>query len=149
MLIAAVLCIGIGVYPAALYSLLPYDTGYNPYDATHVLAQTQLLFFSALAFVWLNLKGMYPPELHSTNLDVEWFYRRLFPVAIQSLFAAIWRLDDVLRRAFVTRLHRCLDILSSIYHVPTGLLTSARPAGSMAMWVAIFLAGYLFLSFVY
>ena len=48
MLIAAVLCIAIGVYPAALYSLLPYDTGYNPYDATHVLAQTQLLFFSAL-----------------------------------------------------------------------------------------------------
>ena len=149
MLIAAVLCIGIGVYPAALYSLLPYDTGYNPYDATHVLAQTQLLFFSALAFVWLNLRGMYPPELHSTNLDVEWFYRRLFPVAIQNLLAAIWKLDGALRRAFVKRLHRSLNFLSGIYHVPTGLLTSARPAGSMAMWVAIFLAGYLFLSFIY
>ena len=148
MLIAAVLCIGIGVYPAALYSLLPYDTGYNPYDATHVLAQTQLLFFSALAFVWLNLKGMYPPELHSTNLDVEWFYRRLFPVAIQSLFATTWKLDGALRRAFVLRLHQCLHYLSGIYHVPTGLLTSSRPAGSMAMWVAIFLAGYLFLSFI-
>lgn len=149
MSIAAVLCIGIGVYPAALYSLLPYDTGYNPYDATHVLAQTQLLFFSALAFVWLNLRGLYPPELHSTNLDVEWFYRRLFPVAIRSLLAAAWKLDGALRRAFVTRLHRWLDILSGIYHVPTGILTSSRPAGSMAMWVAIFLAGYLFLSFIY
>ncbi|MGI9309653.1 MAG: Na(+)/H(+) antiporter subunit D [Gammaproteobacteria bacterium] len=149
MLIAAVLCVGIGVYPFAMYSLLPYDTGYNPYDATHVLAQTQLLFFSALAFVWLNLRGMYPPELHSTNLDTEWFYRRLFPVAIQKLFAAAWKLDSAFRRAFVTKLHRYLDVLSSIYHVPTGLLTSARPAGSMAMWVAIFLAGYLFLSFVY
>jgi len=149
MSIAAVLCIGIGVYPAALYSLLPYDTGYNPYDATHVLAQTQLLFFSALAFVWLNLRGLYPPELHSTNLDVEWFYRPLFPVAIRSLLAAAWKLDGALRRAFVTRLHRWLDILSGIYHVPTGILTSSRPAGSMAMWVAIFLAGYLFLSFIY
>ena len=149
MLIAAVLCVGIGVYPAALYSLLPYDTGYNPYDATHVLAQTQLLFFSALAFVWLNLRGMYPPELRSTNLDVDWFYRRLFPVAVQSLFAATWKLDGALRRAFVTKLHRYLDILSSLYHVPTGLFTSARPAGSMAMWVAIFLAGYLFLSFIH
>ena len=76
MSIAAGLCIAIGIYPAALYSLLPYDTGYNPYDATHVLAQTQLLFFSALAFVWLNLKGLYPPELRSTNLDFDWFYRR-------------------------------------------------------------------------
>jgi len=149
MLIAAVLCIGIGVYPATLYSLLPYDTGYNPYNATHVLAQTQLLFFSALAFVWLNLRGMYPPELHSTNLDAEWFYRRLFPVAIQSLFAATWKLDGALRRVFVTRLHQSLDYLSGIYQVPSGLLTSARPAGSMAMWVAIFLAGYLFLSFIY
>ncbi len=149
MLIAAVLCIAIGVYPAALYSLLPYDTGYNPYDATHVLAQTQLLFFSALAFVWLNLRGMYPPELRSTNLDAEWFYRRLFPVAIQSLFAAIWKLDGALRRTFVKRLQQSLDYLSGIYHVPSGLLTSARPTGSMAMWVAIFLAGYLFLSFIH
>ena len=148
MLIAAVLCVGIGVYPFAMYSLLPYDTGYNPYDATHVLAQTQLLFFSALAFVWLNLKGLYPPELHSTNLDAEWFYRRLFPAAIQNLFAAIWKLDGALRRAFVTRLYKYLDYLSGIYHVPSGLLTSSRPAGSMAMWVAIFLAGYLFLSFI-
>ncbi|MES0327020.1 MAG: Na(+)/H(+) antiporter subunit D, partial [Gammaproteobacteria bacterium] len=89
MFIAAVLCIAIGVYPSALYSLLPYDTGYNPYDATHVLAQTQLLFFSALAFVWLNLKGMYPPELRSTNLDFDWLYRRAFPVALQNMFSII------------------------------------------------------------
>ena len=148
MLIAAVLCIGIGVYPAALYALLPYDTGYNPYDATHVLAQTQLLFFSALAFVWLNLRGLYPPELHSTNLDAEWFYRRLFPVAIQSLFAATWKLDGALRRVFITRLHQSRDYLSGVFHLPSGILSSARPTGSMAMWVAIFLAGYLFLSFV-
>ncbi|MEQ8514342.1 MAG: Na(+)/H(+) antiporter subunit D, partial [Chromatocurvus sp.] len=56
MSLAAALCITIGVFPDFLYRLLPYDTGYNPYDATHVLAQTQLLFFSALAFVWLNLR---------------------------------------------------------------------------------------------
>ena len=149
MLIAAVLCVGIGVYPAVLYSLLPYDTGYNPYDATHVLAQTQLLFFSALAFVWLNLRGMYPPELRSTNLDAEWIYRRLFPLAIQNLFAATWKLDGAIRQAFVKRLHQSLGYLSGIYQVPSGLLTSARPAGSMAMWVAIFLAGYLLLSFIY
>ena len=100
MLIAAVLCIGIGVYPSALYSLLPYDTGYNPYDATHVLAQTQLLFFSALAFVWLNLKGMYPPELRSTNLDFEWIYRRAMPVALRNVFSFIWKTDHSLRQLF-------------------------------------------------
>ena len=50
MAIAAVLCIGIGVYPEALYQLLPnyaFDasTGgtYNAYDVTHVVMQLQLL----------------------------------------------------------------------------------------------------------
>ena len=74
--IAAVLCIGIGSFPQYLYSLLPYDTDYTPYDATHVLAQIQLLLFSALAFVWLKLSGIYPPELRSTNIDAEWIYRK-------------------------------------------------------------------------
>ena len=74
--IAAVLCIGIGSFPQFLYNLLPYDTDYTPYDATHVLAQIQLLLFSALAFVWLKLSGIYPPELRSTNIDAEWIYRK-------------------------------------------------------------------------
>ena len=52
---------------------------YSPYDVTHLLTQMQILFFSALAFVWLNLKGLYPPELRSTHLDFDWFYRKLFP----------------------------------------------------------------------
>ena len=79
--IGAVLCIGIGSFPQYLYSLLPFQTGYSAYDATHVLAQTQLLLFSALAFVWLKLSGIYPPELRSVNIDAEWVYRKGFVVA--------------------------------------------------------------------
>ena len=78
--IAAVLCVGIGSFPQYLYNLLPYETDYTPYDATHVLAQIQLLLFSALAFVWLKLSGIYPPELRSMNIDAEWVYRRGLPV---------------------------------------------------------------------
>jgi len=77
--IAAVLCIYIGSSPQFLYSLLPFPIDYSPYDMTHVVTQLQILFFSALAFVWLNLKGLYPPELLSTNLDSDWFYRKFFP----------------------------------------------------------------------
>ena len=77
--LASALCIYIGCSPQLLYSILPYEINYSPYDVTHVLTQLQILFFSAMAFVWLNLKGLYPPELRSTNLDVDWFYRRLFP----------------------------------------------------------------------
>ncbi|MDE0309246.1 MAG: Na(+)/H(+) antiporter subunit D [Acidiferrobacterales bacterium] len=74
--IAAFLCIGIGSFPQFLYGLLPYETNYTAYDTTHVLAQIQILLFSALAFVWLKLSGIYPPELRSVNIDVEWVYRK-------------------------------------------------------------------------
>lgn len=79
MTIAAALCILIGVQPGLLYSLLPNTVEYNAYDMTHVLAQLQLLFFSALAFVWLQKRGLYPPELPSINIDAEWLYRKLLP----------------------------------------------------------------------
>jgi len=148
MTIAAVLCIAIGVYPSALYSLLPYDTGYNPYDATHVLAQTQLLFFSALAFVWLNLKGLYPPELRSTNLDFDWIYRRLAPVALQKTFSVIWQADEALRQVFLTRFDLLMAFISRQNKGASSLLSRTYPVGSMVMWVSVILAAYLFLSFI-
>ena len=74
--ITAFLCIAIGVYPDALYSILPYPVDYSPYTATHVITQLQLLMFSALAFAVLFISGLYPPELKSVNLDTDWFYRR-------------------------------------------------------------------------
>jgi len=148
MTIAAVLCVAIGVYPSALYSLLPYDTGYNPYDATHVLAQTQLLFFSALAFVWLNLKGLYPPELRSTNLDFDWTYRRLAPVALQKTFSVIWQADQSLRQTFLAKFDLCLTFISRRHEGVSGLLSRIYPVGSMVMWVSVILAAYLFLSFI-
>jgi len=79
--ITAFLCIFIGCYPRPLYSLLPYPVDYVPYTAPHVLGQTQLLFFSALAFSLLLLSGIYPGEQRCVNLDFDWIYRmgsRLF-----------------------------------------------------------------------
>ncbi len=74
--LAAFLCIFNGTFPAFLYSLMPYQVDYAPYTLTHVVTQTQLLFFSALAFTTLMLLRIYPPELRSVNLDVDWFYRQ-------------------------------------------------------------------------
>ncbi len=74
--IAAFLCIFIGVYPAPLYALLPYPVDYVPYTAPHVVGQTQLLFFSALAFTLLLRAGIYPAEIRCMNLDADWFYRK-------------------------------------------------------------------------
>ena len=74
--IAAFLCVFNGIFPWLLYSLLPNEVDYHPYSLTHVITQTQLLFFSALAFTYLKLSGIYPPELRSVNLDADWFYRK-------------------------------------------------------------------------
>jgi multicomponent Na+:H+ antiporter subunit D len=75
--IAAALCIGIGSYPAPLYAILPFqDVVYHPYHYSHVLSQTQLLFFSALAFTLLLRSGIYPAEIRAINLDSDWFYRK-------------------------------------------------------------------------
>jgi multicomponent Na+:H+ antiporter subunit D len=79
--IASFICILVGTYPEVLYQMLPWENEYVPYDLTHTLTQLQLLFFSALAFVWLNKKGLYPPELKSVNLDFEWLYRKVMPNA--------------------------------------------------------------------
>lgn len=74
--LAAFLCIAIGVFPGPLYSILPFPVEYEPYTAAHLIDQTQLLAFSALAFTLLMLSGIYPPEISSINLDVDWFYRK-------------------------------------------------------------------------
>ena len=79
MSLAAFLCIAVGVYPQALYNILPYEVNFQPYTTTHVVTQLQLLLFSALAFGWLMRSGLYPPELKSTNLDFDWIYRYFLP----------------------------------------------------------------------
>lgn len=72
----AALNIFLGVYPAPLLSILPYETTYNAYTAGHVLFQYQLLFFSILAFTLLLRSGLYPAEIKAINLDFDYFYRK-------------------------------------------------------------------------
>ncbi|TNF07021.1 MAG: Na(+)/H(+) antiporter subunit D [Gammaproteobacteria bacterium] len=145
MTIAAALCITIGMFPEVLYQLLPYDTGYNPYDATHVLAQTQLLCFSALAFVWLNMRHMYPPELPSVNLDAEWTYRRLVPAFLSWATAMVVAVNGTLRAAAKHLFDWIVDYISR-HHGPQGILARTWPTGSVVTWVVVLLVVYLSLS---
>ncbi len=73
MAIAAVLCIGIGVFPNALYAILPFSTDYQPYTASHVSGSLNLLLFTALGF-FLFLKYLDPER--TISLDTDWLYRR-------------------------------------------------------------------------
>ena len=78
MAVSAFLCIFLGCNPQWLYSLLPNEAmGYHPYDGTHVITQLEILLFSALTFILLNLWDKYPKEMPSVNLDADWIYRKL------------------------------------------------------------------------
>ncbi len=145
MTIAATLCVGIGVFPELLYQALPYATTYSAYDTTHVLTQLQLLLFSALAFVWLNQRGLYPPELNSVHLDVDWTYRRLLPAAAQPLIRGVARVDRSLRQSGTQLLDACLRVVRGL-HGPGGLLSRRVSSGTMVSWVTLVLAIYLLLS---
>ncbi len=147
MAIAAALCIGIGTYPDALYAILPYAVSYEPYSASHVLAQLQLLVFSALAFAVLIRTGVYPPELRSVNLDSDWFFR----VALYRLSRRIGELIGRGQAALGGAARELGDqLLARIYHHhgPQGALARTWPTGSMALWVLILLLGYLLLYYV-
>lgn len=142
MTLAAALCLFIGMQPQYLYALLPWEVAYWPYDVTHVLTQLQLLMFSALAFVWLNRQGLYPPELRSVNLDAEWLYRKLLPElswsAWQRLQALQRALDIRLRSGWATLERGFNRTLLADYH-----LAASWPTGSMVLWVALLLAAFL------
>lgn len=138
MSLAAALCIGIGCYPEMLYGLLPYATDYSAYDTSHVLAQLQLLAFSALAFTSLKLYHVYPPELRSIHLDAQWVYRRLAPTTLNWLFVRIQRADRAFRAFALSGLGWVTRSIVR-HHRPTGTLARSWPTGSMMLWMAMLL----------
>ncbi len=147
MAIAAALCIGIGVFPGALYSILPYPVEYVPYSASHVVAQLQLLVFSALAFAVLMRTGVYPPELRSVNLDSDWLYRVAAPAAVRLVGGSIGRFQRAAGSALGTGIRQWVD-LTRRESQPHGLLVRTSPTGSMALWVMVMLLAYLVLYYV-
>ncbi|MGI9484360.1 MAG: Na(+)/H(+) antiporter subunit D [Geminicoccaceae bacterium] len=143
--ITAFLCVGIGVFPAPLYAILPHPVDFHPYTVTHVITQYQLLLFSALAFVWLMRSGVYPPELRSTNLDFDVIYRKGLP-ALASWFVRIFQpMDHAIRQSVIRVCHR---VVAGIYRYsgPGGSLARSLGTGSMVFWVLTMLAGYLLIS---
>ncbi len=140
----APLCIGFGLYPSALYALLPVPTDYAPYTPSSVVFQLQLLMFSVLAF-FLAL-----PVIKRTltiSLDVDWFWRRagrLFAAEFEAhwlrAYGALGARGYAAARRFIEGLYRT--------HGPEGALARTRPSGYMALWMTVLLSAFLLLSFL-
>jgi multicomponent Na+:H+ antiporter subunit D len=145
--LAAIICVFNGTYPWVLYGMLPFPVEYEPYTAAHVLTQSQLLFFSALAFCWLKLSGLYPPELPGINIDAEWSYRKGLPALVGVLRA----LDDRIRTPALSKGRKWIErFIGQVYrhHGPQGILARTWPTGSMAFWTTVLLAAYLVVYFL-
>ena len=140
--IAALACIGIGSFPGLFYSILPFVTDYHPYSLDHVVTQTQLLFLAALAvFVFIRV-GIYPAELRATNLDSDWFYRRLGA----GILIGAGKISERGWRAFAYQVERAVKFLADglhTYHGPSGLLARSWQTSHMAFWTSVVLAAYL------
>ena len=147
MAVTAALCIGIGVFPSLLYGILPYSVKYEPYTAAHVVAQLQLLVFSALAFAVLMRTGIYPPELRSVNLDSDWLYRIVAPAIARFSERLIGRAQGAVGAVLNAGLGWGVR-MTNRERRPQGFLVRTWPTGSMTLWVMVMLLGYLVLYYL-
>lgn len=138
MAVAAVACLGIGFYPAALYAILPWAVDYTPYDLTHVLTQLQLLAFAILGVVFLHRSGLYPAEIRATNVDAEWLWRKALPAVAHGIVAVLRWLRRSMRDAFDSVWGH--TVLLANREQLQSMLARNWPTGSMVLWVGVFLA---------
>ena len=145
--ITAALCIGVGCWYGPLYGLLPYRVEYHPYTTFHVMAQMQLLMWSALAFTWLNRTGLYPPELRSTNVDSDWIYRRALPAVVRPLGEMGLGAWQALLRVLRGALDETLAWVQR-HHGAQGVFARTWTTGGLALCTALVLGGYLLLYYL-
>ena len=149
--IAAVLCVGLGVFYQPLYSLLPHqevlhsESFHGPYDTTHVVTQLQLLLFSAAAFVFLVKTKLYPAEITSVNLDTDHVYRRWLPSTAEAVHSTASQLGVRLRERTEASVLDVLAVVRALHSPTGGLLGTPWPSGQTAMWAAVLLAVSLLL----
>ncbi|MGH7276128.1 MAG: Na(+)/H(+) antiporter subunit D [Candidatus Rokuibacteriota bacterium] len=96
MTLTAALCLGIGLFPSALYALLPHPVAYAPYSAGHVLEVLEALAGTAVGFVLLR------PLLTSAatvTLDMDRVYRAAGRWIVSGLAPALAAAAGALERA--------------------------------------------------
>ncbi|MDH5515465.1 MAG: Na(+)/H(+) antiporter subunit D, partial [Gammaproteobacteria bacterium] len=91
-----------------------------------------------------NKQGLYPPELHSVNLDAEWFYRRLIPAGAQRTLLLLRAAKESTRTTVTAHMQGVKNEFDKSpmakYH-----LAESWPTGSMVFWISAILAAFLLL----
>ena len=137
MIILSLLCVGIGVFPNYLYSILPYTVDYVPYTSSHVVFQLQLLLFAGFAFFvmlpWLK-------RTLTISLDIDWLYRWFFPNIISKIFYKRFLFKKSNPIEIIYKMNDDMKLSKSLIKNYT--------SGEMVLWVSITLAVYLFIFYL-
>ncbi|OPY76957.1 MAG: Na(+)/H(+) antiporter subunit D [Syntrophorhabdus sp. PtaU1.Bin153] len=135
--LTSALCFIIGVYPKALYVLLPFPVEYHPYTLSHVSEYAQILSFTGLVF--FLLVGKLAPE-DKMNLDMDYAYRKgtrifmWFDEKVISVVDAFW--GELYRRVGLALLFKNARISNGfdrkvIDGVVDGSAVAVRGVGSL------------------
>jgi len=147
MVIAAALCIGIGVAPGLLYQHLPFGSDYEPYTAGHIVTQLQLLAFSGLAYAWLRRRGSLPQEERSTIIEFDWIYRH----GLQDVWRLVIEWATETSRALKGGMLEWVDaVIVTARHLtsPQGLLARTVTTGAAVLWLTVLLGLYLLVYYI-
>ena len=141
MALSALLTVAIGVFPHLLYGMLPYPVEYEPYTASHVLGQLELMGFGLLLFAVAAHRG-WLPRPRGNLLDVDWASRALLPRLARGALAV----GRPVRQCLVAGSRRLLELgVGYVYehHAPGGLLARTWGTASSVLVVVALLAVYL------
>jgi len=94
-----------------------------------VVGQTQLLFFSALAFTLLLLSGIYPAEMRCINLDADWFYRKGGRLFFHVMDRTLNKINRVCERVFVG------GITGSLARISKDVVPRFILLGMVSFWI--------------
>ena len=142
MIIFAIFCIILGIFPSILYNILPFKVDYIPYTSGHVVAYLQLLLFAGLAFFILL------PQMKRTltiSLDTDWFYRVVGKKLVDYLNKELHILMEGIKGGTPEQLNSLVSYLFK-FHGPTGALAKTLPTGRTIFWVIVIFALFLFLT---
>lgn len=142
MVLMAALCIipAIpGIAEQTLYKLLPSTIEYVAYTSQHVLAELQLLLFSALAFfIMLPIMG----RTRTISLDFDWFYRSLARYIILVIFK-MSQVPTQFARILLKKASRKMGSVMYATHGPGGVMARSWTIGTTLMWTILLLGVYL------
>jgi multicomponent Na+:H+ antiporter subunit D len=144
MVLFSLACLGLGMYPQAIYHLLPYSMDYVPYSMGKVLFYLQLLLFSGLAF-FLLLPLM--KRTLTITLDFDWFWRRCLPFMGGVVLKLLSILASGVEKLKTNNLNG-IEQFATRYLGVNGVFGRSWPIGVTAMWIAILLSGYVFIYYV-